>query len=133
MRNLILGFILLACISYKEIHASCAIGNQYSSNGKAKANDAENYLPACAAAIKKQVKVEFEAAMQYLLMGAYFDQDNVNLPGIYSKFSPYIYYDQHIKLFIISIFVEHLLIFCTRSKDFQSCSTSMQMRSDNMA
>ena len=84
MRNLILGFIVLAFQpSFKEIDASCAIGNQYSSNGKAKANDAENYLPTCAAAIRKQVKVEFEAAMQYLLMGAYFDQDNVNLPGIY--------------------------------------------------
>ena len=116
MRNLILGFIVLACISYKEIHASCAIGNQYSSNGKAKANDAENYLPTCAAAIRKQVKVEFEAAMQYLLMGAYFDQDNVNLPGIYSKFSPYIYYYQHIKLFRSSLstflyFVPDLRIF----------------------
>ena len=88
MRNLILGFIVLACISYKEIHASCAIGNQYSSNGKAKANDAENYLPTCAAAIRKQVKVEFEAAMQYLLMGAYFDQDNVNLPGMPFKKNP---------------------------------------------
>ena len=95
MRNLILGFIVLAFQPYKEIDASCAIGNQYSSNGKAKANDAENYLPTCAAAIRKQVKVEFEAAMQYLLMGAYFDQDNVNLPGIYGKFSPYIYYHQH--------------------------------------
>ena len=82
MRNLILVFIVLSCISYKEIESSCAIGNQHSPNGKAKADDAENYLPTCATAIRKQVKVEFEAAMQYLLMGAYFDQDNVNLPGM---------------------------------------------------
>ena len=72
--------MVLICIFHKSANASCSNGNQYQQ--KAKANDPENYVDACATAIRKQVKVEFDAAMQYLLMGAYFDQDDVNLPGI---------------------------------------------------
>ena len=80
--KLILCFVGFICISHESVDASCQInGNQFQPLGKAKANDAENYFDGCATAIRKQVKVEFEAAMQYLLMGAYFDQDDVNLPG----------------------------------------------------
>ena len=74
--------MVLIFVSHKRASASCSNGNQFQPLGKAKANDPENYLDACATAIRSQIKVEFEAAMQYLLMGAYFDQDNVNLPGI---------------------------------------------------
>ena len=80
IRNLIACFVILICNSPRTTLASCSIGNQYSQND-AKANDAANYFASCATAIREQVKVEFEAAMQYLLMGSYFDQDNVNLPG----------------------------------------------------
>ena len=80
--NLIVCFVILFCNLSSSAHASCSTGNQFSSVGKAKANDASNYFTSCATAIRDQVKVEFEAAMQYLLMGAYFDQDNVNLPGM---------------------------------------------------
>jgi len=80
--KLILCFVGFICISLESVNASCQInGNQFQPLGKAKANDNENYFNGCASAIRKQVKVEFEAAMQYLLMGAYFDQDDVNLPG----------------------------------------------------
>ena len=81
IRTLILGLTALICISQQFADASCAIGAQHSSSGIAKANDVENYFPSCATVIRNQIKVEFEAAMQYLLMGAYFDQDDVNLPG----------------------------------------------------
>ena len=81
--KLILCFVGFICIAHESVDASCQInGNQFQPLGKAKANDNENYFNGCASAIRKQVKVEFEAAMQYLLMGAYFDQDDVNLPGI---------------------------------------------------
>ena len=80
--KLILCFVVFKCISHESVNASCQInGNQFQPLGKAKANDNENYFNGCASTIRKQVKVEFEAAMQYLLMGAYFDQDDVNLPG----------------------------------------------------
>ena len=78
--KLILSFVVLICIFHKSANASCSNGNQIQQ--KAKANDLENYFEACASAIRSQIKVEFDAAMQYLLMGAYFDQDDVNLPGI---------------------------------------------------
>ena len=78
IKKLFMCFVILFCNSPWSAQATCSIGNQYS---KAKANDAANYFANCATAIRDQVKVEFEAAMQYLLMGAYFDQDNVNLPG----------------------------------------------------
>ena len=81
--KLILSLVVLICIFHKSANASCSNGNQFQQ--KAKANDPENYFEACATAIRNQVKVEFDAAMQYLLMGAYFDQDDVNLPGIYCE------------------------------------------------
>ena len=81
IKTLFVCFVIVFCNSSWGTHASCSIGNQNSPVGKAKANDAANYFANCATAIRDQVKVEFEAAMQYLLMGAYFDQDNVNLPG----------------------------------------------------
>ena len=54
--------------------------------GKAKASDADNWHTGCAAALRAQVRREFEASLQYLLMGAHFAQDNVNLPGVSAMF-----------------------------------------------
>ena len=81
-QKFVLCFVGFIYLLHESVDASCSIGNQFQPSGKAKANDAENYFDGCATAIRKQIKVEFEAAMQYLLMGAYFDQDDVNLPGI---------------------------------------------------
>ena len=69
------------------VFASCGIGN----DNAASCIDSENYNPACATAIKDHVVLEFKAALQYLLMGAYFEQDTVNLPGstIFRFFSMY--------------------------------------------
>ena len=75
--------ILISSCLHVTIKASCSIGSQANSVEKAKANDPANYFDYCENSIRKHVKVEFQAALQYLLMQAYFDQDNVNLPGIY--------------------------------------------------
>ena len=55
-------------------------------DGFAKSGDGGNYHEACMVAIKGQIKMEFQAAMQYLLMGAYFSQENVNLEGFSNFF-----------------------------------------------
>ena len=54
-------------------------------SGFASSADDGNYHDACMVAIRGQIQMEFQAAMQYMLMGAYFSQDNINLEG-YSKF-----------------------------------------------
>ena len=67
--------------SVAKTKASCSLGNAADKVPKASSKDAKNYSPQCASAIKAHIKMEFEAAMQYLLMGAHFGQDNVNLEG----------------------------------------------------
>ena len=56
--------------------ASCTVGPHASAEGVAKASDAPNFHAACATALRNQVRMEFEASLQYLLMGAYFSQVN---------------------------------------------------------
>ena len=60
---------------------SCSIGLNTDPNGPAKASDPENFHEACVGALRAQVRMEFEASLQYLLMGAHFAHDSVNLPG----------------------------------------------------
>merc|ERR1712042_422158 len=48
----------------------------------ASAQDVANYRETCIAALSKQVKMELEASLQYLLMAAQFSQDSYNLPGV---------------------------------------------------
>ena len=66
-----------------SIHASCEVGPH---GDPAKATDVDNFHQTCVLALRQQVRVEFQAALQYLLMGAYFGQDNVDLPGFSKMF-----------------------------------------------
>ncbi|XP_023345228.1 ferritin, lower subunit [Eurytemora carolleeae] len=50
------------------------------------AGDAANYRESCVNALSGQVRMEFEASLQYLLMAAQFSQDNYNLPGVAGMF-----------------------------------------------
>ncbi len=63
--------------------ASCSNGD---GDVKAKAGDPDNYHEACIVQLRTQIRKEFEASIQYLLMGAYFAQDNVNLHGFAEMF-----------------------------------------------
>merc|ERR1711970_818018 len=63
--------------------ATCSVS---SSDEKADANDPANYQPACISALESQVRVEFEASLQYLLMAAHFTEDTVNLPNVAGLF-----------------------------------------------
>ena len=54
--------------------------------GKAKASDNENYNATCMDAIRKHIKVEFSASLQYLMMAAHFAQDTINLNGFAQLF-----------------------------------------------
>merc|ERR1711887_457265 len=65
------------------VHCSCSVG---SSDPKAEANDPANFQAPCVAALEQQVKIEFQASLQYILMAAHFDQDTVNLPNVAGLF-----------------------------------------------
>lgn len=70
---------LLLCLTASPlVSASCSVSNP----NPAEAKDAENYKAACISVLKDQVRMEFEASLQYLLMGAFFTQDSYNLPGV---------------------------------------------------
>jgi len=57
-----------------------------SNSNVATCQEDETYSVTCATAIKNHVKLEFSASLQYLLMGAYFGQDNINLFGFSELF-----------------------------------------------
>merc|ERR1712126_136353 len=63
--------------------ASCSVSSPVV---KVDANDPVAYKDTCIVALEKQVRIEFEAALQYILMAAHFDQDTVNLPNIAAMF-----------------------------------------------
>merc|ERR1719481_1117338 len=65
------------------VAASCS----YSSpDPKARAKDDKTYQADCISALESQVKIEFSASLQYLLMAAHFSQDTVNLPKVSALF-----------------------------------------------
>merc|ERR1712243_137340 len=65
------------------VAASCS----YSSpDPKARAKDDKTYQADCISALESQVKIEFSASLQYLLMAAHFSQDTVNLPKVSDLF-----------------------------------------------
>ena len=66
--------------------ATCSIGQDSDPQGPAKANDGINDHDSCTNAIRGHVKMEFEAALQYMMMGIHFAQDTVNLPGFSNMF-----------------------------------------------
>merc|ERR1711990_35430 len=65
------------------VACSCSVR---STEEKAEANDPANFKGACVAALEEQVKIEFQASLQYILMAAHFDQDSVNLPNVAALF-----------------------------------------------
>merc|ERR1712211_140248 len=70
--------------------AAFAVGAQATCDSRsanpASAQDVANYRETCIAALSKQVKMELEASLQYLLMAAQFSQDNYDLPGVAKLF-----------------------------------------------
>ena len=78
MRAVWLGLAALA-LAASEAGATCSVNKN--SETLATCQEQETYSDTCAKAIKDHVKLEFSASLQYLLMGAYFGQDNVNLFG----------------------------------------------------
>lgn len=77
---------LLLFFAISVTHQSCSIGPQADPHGRAQAEDQHNYHEACVEGIRSQIRKEFEASLQYLLMGAYFAQDDVNLAGFTKMF-----------------------------------------------
>merc|ERR1712209_234814 len=63
--------------------ASCSVS---SSAAKVDANDPVAYKDTCILALEKQVRIEFEASLQYILMAAHFDQDTIDLPNLAAMF-----------------------------------------------
>lgn len=66
--------------------ATCSLGQDSDPQGAAKASDGINDGQACMNALRNQIKMEFEASLQYMLMGIHFAQDTVNLEGFSQMF-----------------------------------------------
>merc|ERR1712117_44766 len=71
-------FLYLSLVS-----ASCSVS---SPEPKVDADDDRLYQDSCIRALEDQVRIEFEASLQYILMAAHFDQDSVNLPNVAKLF-----------------------------------------------
>jgi len=65
------------------VSASCSVS---SPEPKVDADDDRLYQDSCIRALEDQVRIEFEASLQYILMAAHFDQDTVNLPNVAKLF-----------------------------------------------
>merc|ERR1711874_371510 len=81
MRLLPSFFLLL--LGLGAVSSTCSVS---SADEKADANDPANFQLSCVAALEAQVKIEFQASLQYILMAAHFDQDSVNLPNLAAMF-----------------------------------------------
>ena len=66
--------------------ATCSIGQDSNPNGHAKASDGNNDAKACTDALRNQIKMEFEASLQYMMMGIHFAQDTISLEGFSKTF-----------------------------------------------
>merc|ERR1711915_135446 len=75
--------LLLLVAFFGLTKATCSVK---SSEEKAEAKDDANYKPECIAALENQVKIEFEASLQYIPMAAHFEEDTVNLPKVAKLF-----------------------------------------------
>merc|ERR1712042_345703 len=76
--------VLLLLVAFLcSTKATCSVR---SSEEKAEAKDAANYKAECIAALENQVRIEFEASLQYILMAAHFEEDTVNLPNVAKLF-----------------------------------------------
>merc|ERR1712071_595901 len=72
---------LLMALMVGLASSTCSVS---SSDEKAEAKDPANYQPTCIAALEAQVRIEFEASLQYILMASHLDEDTVNLPRLKS-------------------------------------------------
>jgi len=79
-----LGLAALALCYVSGAKATCSIAGN--GDGTASCQEDETYSVECATAIKNHVKLEFSASLQYLVMGAFFGQDNINLFGFSDLF-----------------------------------------------
>merc|ERR1711915_948303 len=77
--------MLLPFLATLVVLTSCTCSVS-SPDDKAKALDDATYQAACIAALENEVRIEFEASLQYILMAAHFSQDTVNLPKVAELF-----------------------------------------------
>merc|ERR1719436_2358225 len=75
--------LALSSLGLGLVSATCSVS---SSVPKADADDTATFQDSCMRALEDQVRVEFEASLQYILMAAHFDQDTVNLPNLANMF-----------------------------------------------
>jgi len=79
-----LAALALCYISGAKAESNCKIADN--GDRTASCQEDETYSVKCATAIKNHVKLEFSASLQYLVMGAFFGQDNINLFGFSDLF-----------------------------------------------
>jgi len=73
-----LRYVMLTACLVGLARAGCNLEN----TNPAHAEDLANYRMNCVQALANQVRMELEASLQYLLMGAQFTQDTYHLPGV---------------------------------------------------
>lgn len=78
--------ILIFSVIIAYASGSCQIGPHADPVGLASASDSANWHSSCATSLRSQIKMEFEASLQYLLMASYFERDGINLPGFSKLF-----------------------------------------------
>merc|ERR1711942_559984 len=78
-----ISILVLASAFLGLAHGSCSVS---SPDEKAEAKDSANYKDACVSSLQAQVRIEFEASLQYILMAAHFEEDSVNLPNVANLF-----------------------------------------------
>merc|ERR1711917_110747 len=74
--------IVLISLMAGQAYSNCNLEN----TNPARAKDNKNYRESCIQKLADQVKMEFEASLQYLLMAAQFSQDTYHLPGVAGMF-----------------------------------------------
>merc|ERR1712168_1493818 len=70
--------VVLISLMAGQAYSNCNLEN----TNPARAKDDKNYRESCIQKLADQVKMEFEASLQYMLMAAQFSQDTYNLPGV---------------------------------------------------
>merc|ERR1711936_1500260 len=83
IRAMLLFSSVLALLLLGFTNASCSVS---SAEAKVDADDDATYQDGCMKALQHQVRIEFQASLQYILMAAHFDQDSVNLPNVAALF-----------------------------------------------
>merc|ERR1711951_345015 len=74
--------VVLISLMAGLVYSNCNLEN----TNPARAKDDNNYRVSCIQKLADQVRMEFEASLQYLLMAAQFSQDTYHLPGVAGMF-----------------------------------------------